>query len=465
MNNRIEHDLLGEREVPENAYFGVHTQRALDNFRLSGQVVPHGLVKAIAMVKKAACCANAELGYIPADRADAIGSACDDVIEGVLSNQFPLDALQGGAGTSTNMNCNEVIANRALEYLKREKGDYDFIHPLDHVNLHQSTNDVYPTALKIAAIFSVHRLSDAAAVLQGTLQKKEQEFSGIVTIGRTELQDAVPMSLGGQFSSFAEAIGRDRWRTFKCEERLRVVNIGGTAIGTGLAAPRSYIFLVIEKLRAITGIGLTRGENLMDQTANADSFVEIAGILAAHAATIQKLANDLRMLHSFGEIRLPAVQAGSSIMPGKVNPVICEAAIQAAIKAKSDIAMVTECASLGSLQINEFLPLLGFALLEALAVLTATDEMLSGHIGGITAHVEANRSRLDNCTSCIAAFLPELGYERAQAIIEEYQAVSGKSFRIFLEEKIGKEHVAEILSPRRIMALGSPEKNETETGH
>jgi aspartate ammonia-lyase len=273
------------------------------------------------------------------------------------------------------------------------------------------------------------------------------------------------MTLGGHFSSFADAIGRDRWRTFKCEERLRVVNIGGTAIGTGLAAPRSYIFLVIEKLRAITGIGLTRGENLMDQTANADSFVEVAGILAAHAATIQKLAGDLRMMHSLGDIRLPPVQAGSSIMPGKVNPVICEAAIQAAIKVKSDVAIVTECASLGSLQINEFLPLLGFALLDALAICGATDEMLSKHIEGITANAEVCKSRLDYGTSCIAAFLPELGYERAQAIVEEYQAGSGKSFRNFLEEKIGKEHVSEILSPRRIMALGSPEKNETETGH
>jgi aspartate ammonia-lyase len=451
---RIEHDLLGERELPVDSYAGIHTIRARENFRLSRLTTAPELVKAIAMVKKACCEANRELGFLDARKAGAIAGACEEIVAGALAGEFLLDALQGGAGTSANMNVNEVVANRALELLGKPKGDYADIHPLEHVNLHQSTNDVYPTALKIASIFALRGLSEQVALLQGTLQTKEKEFGGIVYLGRTELQDAVPMTLGAQFASFADAVGRDRWRTFKCEERLRVVNIGGTAIGTGLAAPRSYIFLVIEKLRDITGLGLSRGENAVDQTANADSFAEAAGMVAAHAANLQKICGDLRLMHERGDIVLPAVQAGSSIMPGKVNPVICEAGMSAAIKARNDCAMVTEIASIGTLQINEFLPLLGHSLLEAVGILAAADAMLANHVQGIAANENACRSHVDNSTSIVTAFLPEIGYEAAQKLVQEYSTRGKGTFRAFLEGKLGNKAVASTLSPQNLMALG-----------
>ena len=280
---------------------------------------------------------------------------------------------------------NEVLANRANELLGGKKGEYVLIHPLDHVNMHQSTNDVYPTALKCAAISALRVLSDTAALLQGALQRKEKEFAHIIKIGRTELQDAVPMTLGAEFSAWAEAVSRDRWRAFKCEERLRVVNLGGTAIGTGLGSPRDYIFLVIERLRDISGLGLARGENIPGETANADAYVEVSGILKAHAVNLIKISNDLRLLNFLGEVRLPVCQAGSSIMPGKVNPVIPEAVIQAALRVMANDLLATEAASRSSLQINEFLPLLAQALLGSIGLLTAANKVLAAHIDGIQA--------------------------------------------------------------------------------
>jgi aspartate ammonia-lyase len=320
--------------------------------------------------------------------------------------------------------------------------------------MYQSTNDVYPTALKIAAIKLFRRLSEEITGLQTAFQKKETEFSGIITIGRTEMQDAVPITLGAQFASFAEAIARDRWRTFKCEERLRTVNIGGTAVGTGLAAPRSYIFLVIEKLRELSGLGLTRAENAMDQTANADSFVEAAGMLAAYAADIIKICNDLRLLHLLGEIALPPVQAGSSLMPGKINPVICEAGIAAGLKIKSSIAIVAEAASMGSLQLCEFMPLIASELLQALECGCAISRMLIKQTNGIIAHPETCSRHARRSTTLVTAFLPRIGYERAQAFVAEFTSSGTSDFRLFLETKLGKPVVDEVLSPQNIMSLG-----------
>ncbi|MFA6716333.1 MAG: lyase family protein, partial [Victivallaceae bacterium] len=331
MQYRIEHDMLGEKNIPADAYYGIHSLRAAENFPLSGRPVRPELIRALALVKKACCQANAELGFLDENIAVAVSSACDEIRAGNFDGQFITDALQGGAGTSTNMNINEVIANRALELSGAAKGDYDKINPLDHVNLHQSTNDVYPTALKVAAALQLRELSERLAILQSSFQEKEKEFGSIVKIGRTETQDAVPMTLGAEFSAFAEAFARDRWRTFKAEERIRTVNLGGTAVGTGLTAPKRYIFLVIEKLRELSHLGLSRGENCVDQTANQDAFVEVSATLKACAVNFRKIACDLRQLHMIGEIRLQAVQAGSSIMPGKVNPVIPESIIQGAM--------------------------------------------------------------------------------------------------------------------------------------
>ncbi len=454
METRIEHDVIGALEIPLPAYWGIHTQRAVANFPFSTTGVHPSILTALAMVKKACCETNKELGYFGESFANAIGSACDDVAAGKLSGQFPVDAMQGGAGTSTNMNINEVIANRALEILGHPKGNYSVLHPIEHVNLHQSTNDVYPTALKIAAINGIRQLNGAITAVQDAMQTKEKEFASIVTMGRTELADAVPMTLGAQFSCFAEAISRDRWRTFKCEERLRIVNIGGTAIGTGLTAPKSYIFLVIEKLRAITGQGLCRAENPMDQTANADAFSEVAGILGAHAANLRKICNDLRLLHSIGDIRLPSVQAGSSIMPGKINPVVCEAVIGVSVKVQALLNIVNETSAMGTLQINEFLPLLGQSLMEAIGLLCNANLILAAHAANISADEQACLRHVNQSATIITAFLPHIGYDKAECLVKEFEKSNEPLFRTFLENNLGKKLVDTVLSPQSLMSLG-----------
>jgi aspartate ammonia-lyase len=454
MEYRSEEDLLGEVQVPANAYWGAHTQRAVENFVLCGYPVHPGMLRAFALVKKACCRANAELGFLPEGKAAAISQACDEVAQGLLADQFPVDALQGGAGTSTNMNVNEVIANRAIELLGGKRGAYATVHPIEDVNLNQSTNDTYPTALKVSAIFGLRRLSEAIARLQGAFQEREKRFAGIVTLGRTELQEAVPLTMGAQFSGYAEAVGRDRWRTFKCEERLRVVNIGGTAVGTGLCAPRSYIFLVIERLREITGLGLARAENLVDQTANADSFVEVSGIMKAHAANLLKICNDLRLLGLLGEVRIPALQAGSSIMPGKVNPVLLEAAMQVGMKVMANDAVIAEACSRGSLQINEFLPLVCFTLHESLDLLTRIDTALAAHVAGITVDEKRCRAFFEHSPTIVTALLPHIGYQKATLLVEEYTRSGRDNIAGFLTEKLGQELVDEVFSPQKLVALG-----------
>jgi aspartate ammonia-lyase len=460
MPMRSEEDFLGKKELPDNVYWGIHTERARHNFPISGYPVSLPLVRALALVKQACCLANTELAYLSKEKAAAILTACSEIAAGRLSEQFPLDALQGGAGTSVNMNINEVIANRALEMLGFPRGAYEHVHPLRDVNMHQSTNDVFPTAIRIAAIYGLRELSEETARLQGVFQGKEREFARIVKIGRTELQEAIPITLGAEFSAFAEAVSRDRWRTFKCEERLRVVNLGGTAVGTGLAAPRDYIFLVIEKLREVTGLGLARGENIMGETANADAFVEVAGILKAQAVSLVKIANDLRLLHFTGEIALPPLQAGSSLMPGKVNPVLMEAAIQTGMKVIANDFIIADAASRGTWQINEFLPLLSFALLESLGLLKRINLLLADHLQTVTANEEVCREYADHSSMLITALLPSLSYAEAAAIVKEFQEGQGLSsrpklsFREFLAARLGQEFIEEALSPFRLTALG-----------
>ena len=352
------------------------------------------------------------------------------------------------------MNLNEVIANLALERLGRARGDYAALHPIETVNLHQSTNDVFPTAVRVAAIAAVRGLSADFAALQGAAQERERAFAGIVAMGRTEWQDAVPIALGAEFGAFADAFARDRWRAFKCEERLRVVNLGGTAVGTGLAAPRRYLFRVIERLREITGMGLTRGENGLDATSNADALAEVAGVLGAATANLAKTARDLRIRHFTGEIRLPPLQTGSSIMPGKVNPVAAEAVIGAAARAAALGGLVVEYAGLGSERINEFLPALADALLEQAELLGAAARLLAGHLPGIAADPAECRRRVDGSPALVAAFVPRLGYRRAEELALAFRASGGSDARAFLERELGADAVAEALAPARLMALG-----------
>lgn len=453
-NYRIEEDFLGQCYVPEDAYWGIHTYRAVNNFPISGYRLPSVFIRSMAIVKKAACLANLELGYIERRKAEAIISACDEIISGRFDEEFPLDAFQGGAGTSTNMNLNEVIANRAIEILGGKKGDYSLVHPIEDVNLHQSTNDTYPTALKIASIFELRRLSERIASLQGAFQRKEKEFADIVKVGRTEMQSAVPMTLGGEFSAYAEAIARDRWRVFKSEERLRVVNIGGTAVGTGLGAPRKYIFLVIEKLRQLSGLGLARGENLIDQTANSDCFVEVSGILKAHAANLSKISNDLRLLSLLEEIRLPCAQVGSSIMPGKCNPVLLEAAIQVSMRVMANDSLIAQAVSRSSLQINEFLPVLAFSLLESLQLLININDLLVGYIDSIEAQTDKIRQSFDANPIIITALLPHLGYDKVSSLLKEFLASGEANIRQFLLERLDRVLVERVFSAQNLSSLG-----------
>lgn len=458
---RTETDSLGDFPVPDDALYGIHTARALDNFPLSGMRCAPGLIRGLALVKLACARTNAELGYLDAAVANAIVQACGELASGELQDAVRVDALQGGAGTSLNMNVNEVLANRAEEILGGRRGEYRLVHPLHHVNLHQSTNDVFPTALRIAAIEGLRRLEKTIAALQTAFQQKEQEFAGYVKVARTQLQDACPITLGAEFSAWAEALGRDRWRVFKCEERLRVVNLGGTVVGTGLTAPREYIFLVTEKLREVTCLGLARAENLVDATQNADVFVEVSGILKAHAVNLFKISSDLRLLASgpqagLGELLLPAVQVGSSAMPGKVNPVICEAVGQSALQVMSQDQAVTLAAQSGQLELNAFLPLIAHALLGNLGLLERSCEIFRQRcIEGIAVNAARCAQLLESSQSLVTALVPVLGYELSAEIARE-ASQSGRSVRSVVLERglIAPQVLDRLLSLDVVTALG-----------
>jgi aspartate ammonia-lyase len=423
--SRQERDFLGPLDLDGEARYGIHTARARLNFPLLGRPVHPALARAYGAVKLAAARTNRSLGYLDDQTGAALETACRELLDGVLAPDIVVDALQGGAGTSTNMNVNEVLANRCLELLGCERGDYGRVSPADTVNLHQSTNDTFPTALRVAAIWGLRTLEPAVVALQEAFQVKEKAFAHVVKVARTEMQDAVLTTLGREMGAYAEAFNRDRWRLNKCEERLRVVNLGGTAVGTGLAAPRDYIFRVVDELREVTSLGLARAENLVDATQNADVFVEVSGLLKALAATLVKVCGDLRLMSSgpdagLAEITLPARQAGSSIMPGKVNPVIPEAVTQAALLAISHDAAVTTAVALGSLDLNPFLPLVAHALLETLDVLARGCDILRRHcVDGLEANEGVCRRHVENATATATALLPAIGYERASALVEE----------------------------------------------
>ncbi|HTY63040.1 MAG TPA: aspartate ammonia-lyase [Acidobacteriota bacterium] len=466
---RTEHDLLGSRDVPANALHGIYTERAIENFPLAMRPVHPALIHAYGAVKLACARTNHELGRWNDEKAQAIETACTEMMEGRLDAAVLVDALQGGAGTSTNMNVNEVLANRALQILGKQPGDYAAVSPLEDINLHQSTNDTYPTALKVAAIQLLRLLERDVVGLLEEFQRKEQEFARIVKVGRTQLQDAVLITLGREMGAYAEAFARDRWRIYKCEERLRVVNLGGTAIGTGLAAPRQYIFRVVDRLREITHLGLARAENLVECTQNADVFVEVSGILKACAVNLLKIATDLRLMSSgpdagFGEIRLPARQAGSSIMPGKVNPVVPEAVSQAAMAVMAGDQAIAYACAMGNLELNAFLPLVADALLGNLDLLRNACRIFREHcVAGIAVDESRCRAHVEGATATLTAMVELLGYEKAQTLANRARA-EGKSIRqIVIEEgSLTPEKFDQLISPESVARLGSPASEDTE---
>lgn len=445
--------MLGAMEVPADAYYGIHTLRAHENFNLSGIRLHPELIRALADVKKACALANLRTGHLGRHIADAIAESCDEIASGRLHDQFITDVFQGGAGTSANMNANEVIANRAIEILGGKKGDYSIVHPLDHVNLAQSTNDVFPTAVKLAAIRLLIPASKATSELQRALQEKENEFAAVLKTGRTEMQDAVPITLGQEFAAWAQAVQRDWWRLYKVEERLRQVNLGGTAIGTGLNADQKYVYIVVDILREITNVPLARAENMIDVTQNADVFVEVSGLIKAAAVNFAKIASDLRILSSgpktgIGEIKLPPLQAGSSIMPGKVNPVVTEAVSQAAFQIMANDQAITLAAMSGQLELNAFLPMLSHNLFQSLQLLQNSALLLANKcVRGIEANSERCRALVEGSFAMLTALSPHVGYEAASELAVEADK-TGKTIReIALEKNIfTKEQLDTILS-------------------
>jgi aspartate ammonia-lyase len=459
---RLEQDGLGTLPVPAGALHGIHTERALENFPLLGRPVHPALLRAFGAVKLAALRSNRALGWFPdAAKADALDRACRELLDGTLVPALPADALQGGAGTSTNMGVNEVLANRALQLLGLPLGDYARVSPLDDCNLHQSTNDTFPTALKVASVQGLRELERSVLALQEAFQAQEKALAGVVKVARTEYQDAVLTTLGRGMGAYAEALNRDRWRLAKAEERLRVVNLGGTAIGTGLAAPTAYIFRVVEELREITGLGLARAENLVEATQNLDTFVEVSGLLKALATTLIKICTDLRLLSSgpeagFGELRLPPRQAGSSIMPGKVNPVIPEAVTQAAVMAIAHDQALSTAVAMGSLELNAFMPLIAHCFLESLDLLARACAILRRHcVAGLEADAARCRAQVENGTAAATALLPLIGYEQAAELAKKARAEGiGLKTAAIASGLVTAEQFDELTSPEAVGRLG-----------
>lgn len=458
---RIEHDLLGEVAVPADALPGIHAARAAANFDLAGRPVHPELIRAFGAVKRACARAAHHAGTLDAVRLAAIEQAAGEVMEGRWDGALRTDALQGGAGTSTNMVVNELIANRACQLMGGQPGDRALVSPHDHVNIHQSTNDAYPTALKIAAMRGFAALEHAVVRLQESCQERERAFAAVVCLGRTEMMDAVLMTMGRRFGAWADALGRDRWRISKCEERLRVVNLGGTATGTALGAPRAYVFRATDELRAITGLPLARAENLIDATANNDAFAEVAGILGALAVDLIKISDDLRLLASgpqggIGELILPARQEGSSLMPGKINPVIPESVVQAGLSVLGDQQVINQACARGCLEINPYLPLVADRLLNALDVLRRACGALAGKcIDGI--QIDANRcaAHASAITAQATAISGRLGHHRAGELARQALA-TGRTVRDLAIDAglLSGDEFDQLTSPAAVMRLG-----------
>ena len=432
---RKERDSLGEKDI-KDVYYGIHTARAIENFDIKNKRVNEELIKAIALIKIAAAEANKKAGKLDENIANAIKEAASDLVSGNYTDVLVLPSIQGGAGTSTNMCVNEVIANIALEKMGHNKGEYNVINPLDHVNHSQSTNDVYPTAVKIASIKLLRELLDETMALQQELQNKEKEFSNVLKTGRTQFQDAVPLTLGQEFGAYAEAISRDRWRIYKIEERIRRVNIGGTAIGTGVGASGKYRYYVTEELQRMTGFGLARAENLIDATQNLDVYVEVHSLLKTMAVNLNKIARDLRIMSSkpFSEISLEPLQAGSTIMPGKINPVGAEFIQQIYYKiCGNDLTLTMACGD-GELELNAMHPIIAEVFLESFELLRDGIRIFREKVvKNIKVNTENCKKHLENSITKASVYIEKYGYDRLAELIKESQK-TGKKIEELMEE-------------------------------
>jgi aspartate ammonia-lyase len=468
MPNRVEKDFLGERELPESVYYGVQTLRAMENFKITGVPISAEpcFIQAFGYVKQAAALANRELGVLPADVADAIVQACDRIIAGEFLDQFPTDMIQGGAGTSTNMNANEVIANLALERLGRPKGDYRRVSPHDHVNLSQSTNDAYPTAFRVALINRLGSYAQALARLRDAFRDKGAEFAQVLKMGRTQLQDAVPMSMGAEFHAFATSLGEELARIEDAKGLLAEVNLGATAIGTSLNTPEGYAGLAVRHLGRITGLELKLAADLVEATSDEGALVQLSSVLKRTAVKLSKICNDLRLLASgprcgFAEINLPQLQPGSSIMPGKVNPVIPEVVNQACFYVIGADLTITLAASAGQLQLNVMEPVMVFALFRSIMILeNAMNTLRAECVTGITANPERTRDMVLGSLGIVTLLSPILGYQRCSEIALEGAAHAKSIHQIaVLERKLLSQakwdelfSIENLLKPRWIPA-------------
>jgi aspartate ammonia-lyase len=462
---RREKDLIGVRDVPADAYFGVHTLRAAENFAITGVTIARHaeLIRALAAVKQAAALANADLGLLAPHKVGAIVTACEEVRAGRLHDQFVVDVIQGGAGTSTNMNMNEVIANRALEHLGHERGEYQHLHPLDDVNLSQSTNDVYPTALRIALYGLIRELIAAVAVLKRSFEAKAGEFRDVITVGRTQLQDAVPIRLGEIFLASAVTLGEDEQRLDESARLVTEINLGATAIGTAINSHPDYAERARTYLATITGIELSTAVHLIEATQDTGALVHVSSVLKRLALKLSKICSDLRLLSSgpragFAEIQLPAVQAGSSMMPGKVNPVIPEVVNQVAFEVLGNDVTISFAAENGQLQLNAFEPVIAHRLFESLEHLrNAALSLATKCVDGITADRERLRRAVERSIGLATALTPVIGYERATQLARE-ALTTGRGVYELVQEKdwLTPSQLADALSPHLTGVLPAP---------
>lgn len=463
---RIEADSIGTKDVPENVYYGVQSLRAAENFHITGLNMHPEIINSLAYIKKACAITNCEVGLLNKKIANAIVQACDEIIAGKFHDDFIVDPIQGGAGTSLNMNANEVIANRAIEILGGEKGDYDIVHPNDHVNYGQSTNDVIPTAGKITSLRLLKNLKSELLRLHDTLEKKAEEFDHVIKMGRTQMQDAVPIRLGQEFRAYSVAIMRDIRRMDLAMNEMRTVNMGGTAVGTGINADETYLKRIVPNLSEVANMELVQAFDLIDSTQNLDSFVSVSGAVKACAVTLSKIANDLRLMSSgpragFGEINLPARQNGSSIMPGKVNPVIPEVVNQVAFNIIGNDVTITMAAEGGQLELNAFEPIIFYCMFQSIDTLAyAVQTFIDNCVSGITANEERCRSLVENSVGIVTAICPHVGYKKSAEIAKKALATGQPVRNLILQENLmTAEELDSILDPVHMTEPGISRKD------